>query len=333
MILVMVMIGGITRLTGSGLSITEWKVISGTLPPLSDAEWNNTFEKYKQTPEFKIKNSDMQLEGFKSIFFWEYFHRLWGRVMGLVFFFPFMYFTLKGYFKPNSLTRKMWLVLILGALQGGLGWFMVASGLVDKPHVDHFRLTAHLLMATLLLVYLMWLIYDIEILEKKYYKTSAHSYGKHVGALVFILALQLVYGGFMAGKKAALFYPTYPDMNGEIIPSGLWVLDSLNNFTDNITMIHFMHRLLPWVVVSLFIYVYLRLKRNQLEFERLKGTLHFFVILLLIQITLGIKTVLLNHGSISVFWGTTHQLTGIVVFLCSWWLWMSLTRVSSSAAK
>lgn len=330
MIMIMIMIGGITRLTGSGLSITEWRVVGGTIPPITEAEWKDAFEKYQQTPEFKIKNFDMKLEGFKSIFFWEYLHRLWGRIMGFVFFIPYLYFWKKGYFKENGLAIKMFMVLILGGLQGALGWFMVASGLVDQPHVSHFRLTAHLLMALLLITYLLWLIYEVKIAGNDCEKKPLHPLNFLVKNLLGIILIQLIYGGFMSGKKAAYFYPTYPDMGGKMIPDNLWIEGGISNLTENVTMIHFIHRLLPWIIVTMFIYLIVKLKKLPADLLRLKSNLILIGGLITLQIILGIKTVVLDEGQISVFWGTAHQVVGVTFFLAVWWLWLSLTRVSGS---
>ena len=328
MIMLMVMIGGTTRLTGSGLSITEWKVIGGTIPPLSETEWQIAFEKYKQTPEFIIKNNTMKIESFKSIFFWEYLHRLWGRLMGFVFFIPFIIFWKKGYFQPKGLTGKMFVVMILGGLQGALGWFMVASGLVDVPEVSHFRLTAHLLMALLLLTYLLWLLNNIKFnLNKEDAKEKDDNFlSKSLQILLAIILLQLVYGGFMAGKKAAYFYPTYPTMNGQIIPDNLWANDGLSNLTENVTTIHFIHRLLPWMIVGLFVYILLKTKEKNNVYLQLKNNFLLIGTLLFIQIILGIITVLILDGKISVFWGTTHQIIGLKLFLSVWWLWLKTRR-------
>lgn len=328
MILIMVMIGGITRLTGSGLSITEWRVVGGTLPPLSDTEWKEAFEKYQLTPEFKIRNYQMKLDGFKSIYFWEYFHRLWGRIMGFVFIIPFFYFFKKGYFKNNGLLYKILFVLILAVLQGVVGWLMVASGLVDQPHVSHFRLTAHLLMALVLLMYLMWLIYEIKIVDYEVMKKSIHYLNPLVVSFLIVVLLQLMYGGFMSGKKAALFYPSYPSMNGKMIPNNLFLGPGLQDFTENVTLIHFIHRLLPWIIVILFVRIWLKIKQRPKDSLRLKKICYLIGGLLLLQFFLGIKTVLLSEGQISVFWGSFHQIVGISFFLAAWWLYLSLTRVA-----
>lgn len=328
MILIMVMIGGITRLTGSGLSITEWRVVSGTLPPLSEMEWQEAFEKYQQTPEFKIQNFEMKLDGFKSIYFWEYIHRLWGRIMGIVFIVPFFYFLKKGYFKNNGLLYKMLFVIVLAALQGVVGWLMVASGLVDKPHVSHFRLTTHLLMALFLMMYLMWLIYEVKIINHEIMKKSTHYLNPQIVFFLGLILIQLIYGGFMSGKKAALHYPSYPLMNGKIIPDNLFLGPGLHDFTENVTLIHFIHRLLPWIIVLVFLRIWLKIKYIPSDSLRLKKI--FFLIggLLLLQIIFGIKTVLLSKGQISVFWGTLHQVVGISFFLSVWWLYLSLTRIT-----
>ncbi len=328
MIMIMIMIGGITRLTGSGLSITEWRVVGGTIPPIGEEEWKIAFEKYQQTPEFILKNSDMKIDGFKSIFFWEYLHRLWGRIMGFVFFIPYLIFLRKGYFIANGLALKMFVVLILGGLQGALGWFMVASGLVDEPHVSHFRLTAHLLTALLLITYLLWLIYEVKIVAGETEVKSNHSLNFLLKNTLGIVLLQLIYGGFMSGKKAAYVYPTYPDMGGKMIPDNMWTAGGMSNFTENVTIIHFIHRLLPWIIVGLIVRLFLKLKNIPFDYARLKNNFFFIGSLLILQIVLGIKTVLLDEGRISVFWGTAHQVVGITFFLSIWWFWLSLTRVS-----
>lgn len=327
MIMIMITIGGITRLTGSGLSITEWKVVGGTIPPITDVEWQVAFEKYQKTPEFILENSDMKIEGFKTIFFWEYIHRLWGRIMGFVFFIPYLYFWKKGYFKANGLNRKMFLVLILGGLQGALGWFMVASGLVDQPDVSHYRLTAHLLMALLLISYLFWLIYEVKMVAGATEKKTHHPLNFLLKNTLGIIVLQLVYGGFMSGKKAAYAYPTYPDMAGKMIPDDLWHEGGLSNLSENVTTIHFIHRLLPWIITVLLIYIVVKLRKIPSDFLRLKGNVILIFCLLALQITLGIKTVLLDEGRISAFWGTAHQVVGVSFFLAIWWLYLSITRV------
>ncbi len=153
MIFIMVMIGGITRLTGSGLSITEWNVVMGTIPPLNGKDWSEAFEKYKNFPQYKLVNREMTMGEFKEIFFWEYFHRLWGRLIGVAFLIPFIYFLVKKKFKPE-MSKKLFFLFALGALQGIIGWFMVKSGLQDQPSVSHFRLATHLIMALILYSYL-----------------------------------------------------------------------------------------------------------------------------------------------------------------------------------
>ena len=214
----MVVVGGITRLTNSGLSMVEWKLIMGSVPPLTEAEWQATFAKYQQFPEYKKINQHYTLSDFKAIFWWEYSHRLLGRIIGLVFIVPFIIFWLRGYFTKKWRWRLV-LLFAMGGLQGFLGWFMVKSGLVDNPDVSHYRLAIHLLAAFLLFGYIIWLIMDI--LEPAKSLIRVKTYHK-VLVVIFLLALlQITFGAFVAGLNAGLFYPTFPTMNGVFMPASI----------------------------------------------------------------------------------------------------------------
>lgn len=211
----MVIIGGITRLTQSGLSMVEWKLIMGSVPPMNESEWQNTFEKYQQFPEYKKLNVNYTLSDFKSIFWWEYSHRLLGRIIGIIFLIPFIFF-LATKKLSTPLIKKLLFVLALGAFQGFLGWFMVKSGLVNNPHVSHYRLAAHLITALFLFAYLFNLALTIGWPSNT--KIRIPYYSQLLKVLLAFISVQILYGAFVAGLKAGLFYPTFPTMNGVWMP-------------------------------------------------------------------------------------------------------------------
>ncbi len=212
----MVIIGGITRLTDSGLSMSDWNLIMGTIPPTSEAEWIDTFEHYKEFPQYQQLNKGMELEEFKAIFFWEYMHRLLGRMLGIVFLIPFLYFWARGYF-DSKLLKRMFILLGLGALQGAMGWIMVKSGLVDIPYVSHYRLALHLLLAFILIGFCLWYALDLKYKSPESPRniTSLKKWLWVVGVLFFI---QMIYGAFTAGLDAGYLYNTFPKMGGQWLP-------------------------------------------------------------------------------------------------------------------
>jgi cytochrome c oxidase assembly protein subunit 15 len=274
---VMVAVGGTTRLTGSGLSITEWRPIMGTLPPLTAEAWEKAFDLYKATPQFQQVNHWMSLSDFQGIFFWEYVHRLLGRVIGLVFFVPFVWFVAKRELRGGWAKRAA-VAFVLGGLQGALGWFMVASGLVNEPRVSHFRLAAHLGLAFFVSQYLLWLWLDLRAARgsPRAGEPQPSSTLAIVG-FVALLSLQIVYGAFMAGAKAGYLFSSFPDMNGEYFPS------SANWHSDPVG-IHFVHRSLGWLVAAAGMAVAWRLR------EKLLGQLIGLGVLA--QFALGVATVL-----------------------------------------
>src|SRR6187399_523439 len=212
MLIIQILLGGVTRLTGSGLSITEWNVITGTLPPLNEQKWIEEFNKYKQTTQYLLINSDFTLRDFKSIFFWEWFHRLWARLIGVVFAIPFIIFLLQRRFKP-SMVKPLLILFLLGALQGAVGWIMVASGLTgDAVYVKPVRLALHFIFALGLLCYTFW--FALQLMVKKEQLTVNNSLRKWNAWILAILVVQLIYGALMAGHKAATAAPTWPDING-----------------------------------------------------------------------------------------------------------------------
>lgn len=309
----MVNIGGITRLTGSGLSITEWNLLMGTFPPMSDADWNEAFEKYQTSPQFQKLNYHYGLDEFKAIFFWEYFHRLIGRLIGLVFIIPFLWF----YFKkqiPQGFMPKLMFLFGLGALQGFLGWFMVKSGLVDRPSVSHYRLALHLGTAFFTYCYTLWLV--LILLYPRPYKIRVSNEAKQFAIL---LSLQIVYGAFVAGLKAGYVYNTWPLMGGEFFPEAIGMLDSiLRDITENLATVQFIHRILAIFILLFSFQLFFKHRKSVDPYVR-KSTIWLFV-LVCFQFLLGVLTIL-NFQTSPVFWGVIHQagalftLTGAVIFL------------------
>ncbi len=310
---VMVIIGGITRLTGSGLSMTDWRLIGGIMPPVTDAAWQEKFDLYQGTPQHLIIHPEMTIEGFKGIFWWEYIHRMWGRMLGLLFFFPFAFFAIKKCFDSRRL-KLLLIAFILGGGQGLLGWFMVQSGLVDRPWVSPVRLTAHLLMALLLLSLLTWNRLEIsansEVITARKGWGGWLKWGVPVMALLFVI--QFAFGGVMAGMKAAMDYPTFPTMNGQWIPQMLWREGfSWHNFLENSAFVQFTHRGLGTVVLIGATWL------GWLGFKQINDKWRFFFIALLattwIQFILGAVTVISSRGGIPVSFGSLHQAGAIVL--------------------
>ena len=239
----MVVVGGVTRLTHSGLSIVEWQPIVGTLPPLSEAEWQQTFEKYQLTPEYRQVNQGMTLAGFKGIFWWEYFHRLLGRLIGVVFLVPLLWFIARRDIPPGY-AWKLFGIFVLGGLQGAMGWYMVQSGLVDDPRVSQFRLTAHLGLALAIFAAMFWvglsLVHPRHATLASAPQRSVRAWAIGVAALVFVMALS---GGFVAGIRAGFAYNTFPLMNGHLIPPEIFMLEPWwRNFFWNMATVQFDHR-------------------------------------------------------------------------------------------
>ncbi len=315
MIIVQVIIGGITRLTESGLSITEWKPVTGALPPLNDIAWQAEFDKYRTTDQFKYVHQHFSMADFKFIFFWEWFHRLWARLLGVVFLAGFIYFIVKKKLNRQMITPLI-VLFCLGALQGLVGWLMVKSGLVpEKFYVGHIELTTHLIAAIILLVYTAWFAYSLmQGMQVKVAQRSIRYYIYLIAALVFF---QLIYGGFMAGLKAAAIAPTWPDINGSFFPAALYELKPwVQNLVNNPVTIHFIHRGLAYIlllVVILFFVESRKITQHPL-FKKLSNAL---LLLLLLQVLLGIFTVLNGTDKTALVWlGVSHQLVAMILVLC-----------------
>ncbi|HEV7290975.1 MAG TPA: COX15/CtaA family protein [Devosia sp.] len=288
-VLLMVVVGGITRLTESGLSITSWKPISGTIPPLNDQQWVAEFEAYKQIPQYQVNNNWMSLDDFKYIFFWEYLHRLLGRVLGLLFMVPFLVFLVQKRFTPQ-LAWPLFGLFVLGGFQGLLGWWMVSSGLTELTSVSQYRLAAHLCAASLLFMALVYVPRSLEPgrtpgLVRKHHLWAA-------GILLGLLFLQIGAGAFVAGIDAGMGYNTWPLMDGAIIPSGMGVMEPFwRNFFENNLTVQFIHRGLAYLIVA-YVAVVLWQQSRQGGFDGVHGWLPRLGVLVLLQVVLGIMTLL-----------------------------------------
>jgi cytochrome c oxidase assembly protein subunit 15 len=314
MIVIQVLLGGITRLTESGLSITEWKPITGILPPMNDVAWQAEFDKYKVTDQFKYVHQNFSLHDFKFIFFWEWFHRVWARLMGMVFLVGFVYFVVKKKFKKEMIT-PMIILFLLGAIQGFIGWAMVKSGLVpEKYYVGHVELTTHFISAMGLLCYTLW--FASGMLVKPQQLLVNASLKKLLKGILAVFILQLIYGGFMAGMKAAIVAPTWPDINGKMIPANLGELEpALKNIAYNPITVHFIHRGLAYGLFILAIIWWMRSKAiaGNTLFNRLRAG---FAILIFTQVLLGIFTVLNATYSNRLVWlGVSHQFTAMLLLM------------------
>lgn len=288
----MVVLGGVTRLTNSGLSMVEWEPLIGIVPPLNEHDWQDTFSKYRQSPEYQKINIGMSLAEFKNIFYFEYAHRVLGRTIGFAFLLPFIYFLIRRRI-DRPLIPKMIIIFVLGGLQGVLGWFMVKSGLVNNPHVSQYRLTAHLSAAILIYAYILWVA--MGLCWDNTYNTTCRGFDKlrHYGIVVTVLILVMILsGGFVAGTRAGMLYNTFPLMGGRFIPDGLFSLSPFYlNFFENQTTIQFDHRMIAYSLFVVIPVFWLKVQKSQLQ-KRTKLIAHLLLFMLGIQASLGISTLL-----------------------------------------
>lgn len=304
LVFIMVVVGGITRLTNSGLSMTDWHLVTDTFPPLTEAKWEETFEQYKQFPEYQKINihNDFTLSDYKFIYFWEWFHRFIGRIIGLVFIIPFVYFLIKKKIDKATL-KKCFVLLSMGALQGFFGWFMVKSGLVDDPDVSHFRLSLHLTFAFITFAYTLWVALDLIYTEKT---TTITSLKKWAGIALFFLLIQIIYGGFVAGLNAGLIHNHWPLMSdGQFFHESItlekdsWLL----RLTEGKGGVQFVHRILAYIVVGLIVFLFIKSKKYTLTNLQQNG-LNALVIIVFLQFILGVFTLLY---SVPLWLGLAHQ--------------------------
>lgn len=314
LILIMVMVGGTTRLTGSGLSIVEWDVIMGTIPPLNDANWNKAFEQYKQFPQFQLENFSMLLSDFKAIYWWEYIHRLLGRFIGLFLIVQFIFFWVTRRLSSLDLKKYIISILLVGVV-GAWGWFMVTSGLAEKPSVDPYRLTIHLLLALSLLTFIFWFSLSHLNIRSSNYTIPLKLKRLVVITLVLVL-FQLIYGGFMSGLKAAVSFPTYPLMDGKLLPENLLELKPVwKNFFENDAFVQLIHRVLPISIGIAIITIYFYLRRFDGMLEYLGNAAFLLMAVFIIQFVLGIITLVNSIEHVPVVPGVLHQGTGVVLYL------------------
>ena len=301
-IVLMIVIGGITRLTQSGLSMVEWKPITGIFPPLNENQWQESFEKYKQFPEYK-KNTQfepMDISQYKSIYFWEYIHRMLGRIIGLLLICPFIFFYLKNYMNNKLIIRSVMFIFIV-IFQGILGWYMVKSGLVNNPHVSHFRLSAHLLLAFFLLAYIFWTRISINSRPRD---NVNYNHLRHINILLVLFVIQVVFGAFIAGTKAGKLWNTFPLIEGYLFHPQLLSLEPLYmNFLNNMMMFQFVHRLLGIVIVVYGVYFFV-LTSNEIYSKYTR----FLFMVILIQFYLGIMTLL---SRVEIQFAILHQFIAI----------------------
>ncbi len=314
LIIGMVIIGGITRLTGSGLSMVEWNVVMGAIPPLNDQQWQEAFDKYKHYPEYLNINYDFSISNFKHIFFWEYLHRLIGRLIGIVFMVPFIYFWIKKKF-DMPLLLKLFIILVLGGFQGVLGWYMVQSGLIDNPDVSHYRLAAHLISAFTVYAYTFWvtldLIYHTFSLLGRGVGGEVSSIRKGVIALFALVILQIIYGAFVAGLDAGKLYNTFPKMGDEWIAQSVTAMKPFYlNFLESRGGIQFVHRCIAYVVFTFTIVLWYKSRSLALSPQQKLG-FNLLFLAVCIQVTLGIFTLLY---SVPIVLGVLHQLGALVLF-------------------
>ena len=310
MVFVMIVVGGMTRLTHSGLSIVEWQPIVGAVPPVTDAQWEETFAKYRETPEYRLRNHDMTLEGFKGIFWWEYGHRLLGRVIGLVFLLPFLWFIARRRI-PRRLAWPLAGIFVLGALQGAVGWFMVKSGLVDDPRVSSVRLAMHLGLAFLIYASMLWVALGL-LYGREPAKVGLARGARALAALVFVMVLS---GAFVAAIHAGYAYNTFPLMDGNLIPPEILMIDPWwMNFVHNMATVQFVHRTLAMVIAMFVALIWWRVRVGTPPASRPRTWAHALAGLAAIQICVGIATLLMR---VPLPLAAIHQAGAVLVFTCA----------------
>jgi len=308
-IAIMIIVGGLTRLTDSGLSITQWQLFSGFLPPLNNADWNQYFNLYKKIPEFKIQNYEMSLNDFKVIFWWEWIHRFLGRLIGIFFLIPLVYFSIKIGFKK---LFNLYIIFFLICFQGFIGWYMVSSGLIDRIDVSHFRLSAHLIIAFIILSLILWnylCLKSIDISLKKI---------KFSIPFIFLVLIffQIIIGAFVSGMDAGKVYNTWPNMGTSYFPndSSFINLFKLSAFSEP-SLVQFMHRNLAYVILFYYLFMIIKIYKNNLS--KLYFAINLLGLLLIIQIILGIFTLL--HGA-QIILSSMHQISSIFLVSSSVYL-------------
>ena len=303
LIFIIIVIGGITRLTGSGLSMVDWRPLMGSIPPITKEQWLTTFNLYKSYPQYNIINPTMTLLEFKFIFFWEYLHRMIARLIGLALLIPYIIFSIQKKI-PKWLNKRVIIMILLVLIQGIIGWYMVKSGLVNRPEVSHYRLATHLVTALILLQYIIWTILDL----KKQQTNNKHPLAKHILIWSIGIIIQIIYGAFTAGKKAGWGYNTYPKMGESWLPEAAHMYPSLlGNILENPIMIQFIHRHLGVILGIFLIIIWIKIIKAKTNNTNFKIIATVVLTLLILQILLGIFTLIYK---IPILLAILHQLTG-----------------------
>ena len=303
-----IIVGGLTRLTDSGLSITKWEIFTGILPPLNQEQWEKYFLEYKSIPQYILLNSSMSLQEFKFIFFWEYFHRILGRVIGIFFLIPFLFFIYKKILS-RYLTFRLSGIFILILTQGSIGWYMVKSGLVDNVSVSHYRLALHLFIAFIILSSLIWIFMN-HFFEKKKPFFQINSKFLFIKVLLFLIFLQIVIGAFVSGLDAGKIYQTWPLMNGHYFPSDGFI-DNLFDFKDR-SFVQFVHRNIAYIIFILTLYGGFSIHKNKIE--KLYYSYFLFVLFIFSQMLLGIFVL---HSNVNILFASLHQISSIFLIISS----------------
>lgn len=325
LIFIMVVVGGATRLTRSGLSMVEWKPITGMVPPINEKEWQHSFDKYKQFPEYQKINKDMSLGEYKAIFWFEYGHRLLGRLIGFVFLLPFLYFLIRKKI-PRQLTPKLIVMFVLGGLQGLLGWYMVKSGLVNNPHVSQYRLAAHLIAAIMIYGFIFWVALSL-LKNKTISGSNINPLAKMGMGLTGLVVVMIVSGALVAGTKAGFVFNTFPLMSGQWLPPGgmsmqPWYL----NFFENLATVQFSHRFIALLLFLLIPFYWWQGQKAEIDKTTQTG-FHILLAILVIQITLGITTLIYI---VPVSLGVAHQAGALALFTSALYLTHRLVNMRSS---
>lgn len=313
MLMIQVVLGGITRLTGSGLSITEWKPIMGAFLPTTPEKWEIAFEKYKQIGQYKYINSDFTLSDFKYIYFWEWFHRLWARLIAVAFLIPFIIFIVQKRFRKDMIL-PMLILFLGGALQGTLGWIMVKSGLNENDiSVSHYRLAVHFIAAMALISYAVWFALKLLVSPKEI--VTHQALRRTASYLIGLLVIQLIYGAFMAGMKAGVEAPTWPTMNGEWMP-----INTKGTITNDPILVQFIHRTLAYMI-TILIFVWWWKSRKVSTGVLFTGYRALPLLLVIVQVVLGIFTVIYSPHRDQLLWlGTIHQFVAMLLLLSMIWM-------------
>jgi heme a synthase len=322
MLLIQAILGGITRLTGSGLSITEWKVVEGSLPPLNEQQWTTAFEKYSRSPQYLLLNSDFTIHDYKFIYFWEWFHREWARLISVVFVVGFIYLVLRKYLQAYMI-KPLLILFLLGGIQGAIGWIMVKSGLTDDMvYVKPLKLALHFVFALILISYAWWFALQLSVPKKQIVRNA--SVRRYTWLILLVLFFQLIYGALMAGHKAASAASTWPTINGSWFPSNLF--SPAVNMVENKITVHFIHRTLAYLLVVLTFGWTIQAAKIISSSNALSKTKWLPALLILLQALLGIFTVISSVSIVPNRWvmfdwlAQFHQVTGMLFLLCMVWM-------------